>query len=220
MSVSNTLARGDDHSEYRVEVKDDCRIVYGMIPLSDLASILKGMSKKAVMDIELCTRLGATMVAGLPENLEKLRANTPAKSFDSDLTRQIGEGAARWAASGRVGVSSNHLLYTLTGFNAMAWLRGQDPKSKAEVGHPHDAADFRRCRFLLEAEPALRSRLPELSKTHPVWAALVPRWDELCAIMDSESPDWREENPKTRAPLTSAAIRELEGRPARPAMRR
>jgi hypothetical protein len=57
-----------------------------------------------------------------------------------------------------------------------------------------DPDDLRRCRLLLEQVPELTPRLGEMATVSRVWEVLVARWDEICATMDGECPDWRTSN--------------------------
>ncbi len=76
--------------------------------------------------------------------------------------------AARWAASGNTGASSQAMLGVMV---------GKPPKSR--FCYPHDDGDLGRCIGLLEAVPEYRDRLPEMRAIGPEWAALVDAWDEL-----------------------------------------
>jgi hypothetical protein len=95
-----------------------------------------------------------------------------------------------WVLRGDTGRSSLTMAAHLTGreprYNGMNW--------------PLDPDDFGRCARLLLAVPALRKRLPRMRSLHPVWAALVDRWDDITACMQNECGlDWA----KARsAPLT------------------
>lgn len=105
-----------------------------------------------------------------------------------------------WLAGGERGSSSNTMVTHLTGLDALG--RWGDPKS-----YPHDPDDLHRCRLLLEQVPLLRLALPQMATCSPVWARLVAHWDELCGLMDSEAPHWRDGHGS--APKTYARMRAL-----------
>ena len=97
----------------------------------------------------------------------------------------------------------------LTGVSA---LGGHWPKWG--VHYPHDPDDLSRCRKLLEAVPELKPLLPRMAEASPVWAELVSRWDELCALMDAEAPQWRDG--QGSAKKTYALMQELSTKARQP----
>lgn len=95
----------------------------------------------------------------------------------------IPQGAEEWLRTGERGLSSDAIFTHLTGLGlGSGW----------GAVYPLDSWDLRRCRLLLERVPAFRLRLGEMAGACPVWARLVTRWGELCALMDEEAPDWRD----------------------------
>jgi hypothetical protein len=101
--------------------------------------------------------------------------------------------AVAWLAHGERGISSNTVFTHLTGIDAL-----RDWHSDI----PYDPADLRRCRLLLESCPELAAAFPKMREVSPAWDALVERWDELCKLMDDESPNWRKPDRYERAPKT------------------
>jgi hypothetical protein len=87
-----------------------------------------------------------------------------------------------WLANGRRGISSNTIVERLTGIKTLDDWGGS---------HPLDPADLGRCRRLLDDVPELQNEFSRMRDVSPTWAALVDRWDELCATMDREAPEWR-----------------------------
>lgn len=80
-----------------------------------------------------------------------------------------------WLASGDGGVSSKTIFEVMTGHvletpRAFRW------------GPPADAADFGRCRRLLERFPGWRDRLGEVASRHPAWRPFVETWPRLDAL--------------------------------------
>lgn len=197
---------------YRVENPEGCTVVYGDVPLTVMASILKNAGNDAVMCNELQNILGATIVAGNPVNLERLKASAVRPVIPTQLRGVLGEGACTWVESGGIGSSSNFMLFKFTGFNALSWLKHDDASTPAEVAYPHDPDDLSRCRILLEAEPRFKSMLTELTKSSLVWESLIGRWDQICCSMDDECPEWLSglgSAPKTYA-LMQQAISSFE----------
>lgn len=144
---------------------------------------------------------GANLAAGTPAELEKVRERLALGALAAardEYDSQLSPNAVMWLASGRRGLSSETLFTFLTGVDA-----------EGDHGHryPLDPADLGRCRRLLEQCPELRSCLPRVCAAGPEWAALVQRWDELCALMDEESPEWRDD--RGSAPRTYALMQEI-----------
>lgn len=73
--------------------------------------------------------------------------------------------------------------------------------------YPRDPADLGRCLRLLKLIPSWRKRLPEMSRKHPCWRALVKHWDELEKMMADECGiDWSKGQ---AAPLTYKRMKEI-----------
>jgi hypothetical protein len=125
--------------------------------------------------------------------------------IDTESRTSLSPEAVDWLANGKRGISSNTIFTHLTGIDAMGGWGGRS--------HPHDPADLWRCRLLLEQVPEFGERLCEMKTASPVWARLVAKWGELCALMDREAPNWR--NGEGFAPDTYHAMRLLiEGKNA------
>jgi hypothetical protein len=192
---------------YRVEKIQGCTVVFGRVPISVMAQILKSSGKDEVTSNELKNILGAAMVFGRPEDLKRLLLATPRKEIPDPFRSILGEGACNWVKSGAVGLSSNFMLYAMTGFNALSWLNGGAAHDRPDADYPHDPDDLSRCRRLLEASPELRPKLSFLTIASSQWAALVMHWDGICAQMDAEAPHWRAG--QGSAPQTLALMRRI-----------
>ncbi len=83
-------------------------------------------------------------------------------------TLNLFSAIARWLKIGDSGVSSEAMIYHLTGLDL-----------HSSCQHPIDANDFGRCERLLSSVPGLRERLPKMAEVSSQWAALVARWPEL-----------------------------------------
>lgn len=76
--------------------------------------------------------------------------------------------AAKWAATGKTGTSSQAMLAVMVG-----------ERPKTSFCYPHDGGDLGRCIGLLDAVPEYRERLSEVAAIGPEWAALIDHWPEL-----------------------------------------
>lgn len=117
----------------------------------------------------------------------------------------LSDDLVNWLSTGERGLSSEAIVHHLTGFP----INGSFGCSC----HPLDPSDFRRCRLLLEAVPALAPRLGEMAAVSPTWAALVRAWPEMCACFDQEVPQWRRRG-SWQAPKTYALMQQVQGRSA------
>lgn len=181
---------------------------FGPQPISWLKDAEKIAGRGAVLDADIARMAGANLAAGTPEALAALRQRLEAGATLAEVQGNPGLSpeALRWLACGHRGLSSESIFQYLTGIQVLKghW-QSEFPRT------PIDPDDMRRCRLLLEQvpelEPIFRKRMASASKR---WAALVQRWDEICAVMDEESPEWRAG--KGRAPKTYDLMRViLEG---------
>ena len=81
-----------------------------------------------------------------------------------------------------------------TGLSSMFMARmfmfsGREKKNVTHPHYPYDPSDFGRCHRLLEAAPALRTRLSELKGNSPVWDRYIDHWDELTTLYLEELPN-------------------------------
>lgn len=111
-----------------------------------------------------------------------------------------------WFTYGDRGMSSEALMRHL--------FKTPDPlrSTRDATAFPYDPDDLRRCRLALEQTGTL-ARIGEAAAISKTWAALVGKWDVLCATMDEEAPDWRDG--KGDAPNTYAMMTKIrdEARP-------
>lgn len=170
---------------YRVERRHNCLIVHDPIPIDDLVSLTAGMPKGALMSTKLAARLGASIVAGIPDDLDALdqsvapvfEAETKAKYSAQGLSPE----AIAWLANGERGVSSDTIFTKMTGVDTGVEI----------FDIPHDAWDFMRCRKLLEQCPEIASKFHKEMARDPKWEPLVKNWKRICDSLDKEAPDWR-----------------------------
>jgi hypothetical protein len=169
------------------------------MPMSAFLALSSGMSEKAVVDIHVARLLGASLVVGDPDKLNRLKVDegvlNEARARVAVAVSGQTEAAAEWFATGERGSSSDAMFYRLAGVG------------RASVDAPSDVDDLRRCRLLLEQVPELRSRLPDMADVSDEWSRLVSHWPRLCALMDGETPDWR--HCRGAAPKTYKAMKAL-----------
>lgn len=174
---------------YRVDRRDGCVLVFGGIPVSDIAALTKTVGRGAVLDTDLARLAGASLAFGSRADVEALKASLAPSAAASVRSRysDLDPAAAEWLATGKHGTSSAMMFYRLTGVRPNILRDDDDPMS-----HPLDPDDLRRCRLLLEQVPAFYARLDEMRAVSPQWAALVDAWGDLCSTMDAECPAWRD----------------------------
>lgn len=106
------------------------------------------------------------------------------------------EKALGWIVGNDTGLSSEAIWAQMVG------VKGVD-----RTNYPHDPADIGRCFRLFKLIPSWRKRLPEMSRKHPCWRALVKHWGELEKLMTDEvGIDWSKGR---AAPLTYKRMREI-----------
>lgn len=86
------------------------------------------------------------------------------------------EPESRWWLGTDVGKSSA-AIFTVLCAERLKW----ESNYYGQKATPQDAADFGRCRRLLDAIPEWRSRLNEVAEKYAdtAWPKIVPRWAEL-----------------------------------------
>lgn len=175
-----------DVSSYTVERRHGCRLIFGEVPLRELAQLMMSGSDDERVDPHLSSLTGATMVMGTPEALATLleSADLPiAQSRRDDHDEALRQGYpaafAQWLHRGERGASSDALASWVTGI-----------PSACTRAFPRDAFDFRRCLTVVETLDAwsdtdVLGRVKVMSQT---WAAIVDQWSDLKAALErSES---------------------------------
>lgn len=197
-------------AKYTVEHRGNCILVFGEIPISAFSALTKLAPENSIMDTQLARIAGCNLAMGLIEDTKALRASM--RDAAIERTRNIyastglSDEAVRWIAVGERGSSSDAIFLNLTG------IRPQDMKGK-ETAHPHDPDDLSRCRLLLKQVPELAARIGEMNSVSKEWSALTAKWEEMCSMMDEESPEWI--NGKGSAPNTYEILKECLAASAR-----
>lgn len=159
-------------SSYTTQSICRCMVIHGSVPIQQMVGLMSSMPDGAVMSLRLGRRLGATLVAGLPQDLDALDAlNLPPcdaiqAEMDEANRRSLPE-LAHWLNHGDCGASSEALAKALFGI----------PQS-AGIAHPRDASDLARCVQLLAVTNSAH-RISEAASISPEWKALVAHWDAI-----------------------------------------
>ncbi len=182
--------------DFTVKMLHGCRIVFGEIPVSALGMLTHGFSAKALMAIDIADRIGATLVIGEPEDLDKLREADLPLSAKRQADAVAAEKAnlllvASWLREGNRGASSNAMCKRIFGI----------PES-ARDDHPHDPSDLLRCLQFLDATHS-HDQLPLMADVSSAWALLVPNWAFLADTLRTEAKYG------TSAPKTLAEMRAI-----------
>lgn len=198
-------------SEYRIQSISGCRIVWGQVPAKDLAVILNAfessMGDNVSVAMDLASEIGAALVIGSADNLEKLRENraylprsdAKKREFETYASMSLPSEVTAWLLGGDRGLSSEALCRCFYGVPIEADGVRSFGHGKA---HPEDPADLNRCiRFLRDTNSM--ALLPKAASLSPFWAALVPAWGDLESLLVSEIAVG------TRAPHTYERLREI-----------
>lgn len=190
-----------DGGGFNVRRIDGCRIIYGSVPMSEFAMLTHGFSKKALMDVDLADRIGASFVIGEPKDLQALRARGLSPSAKRQGEAQeaaqngVDDAVVAWLADGARGLSSNAMCKQFFGVPRSA---GRD--------HPHDPDDLSRCLAFLDATQS-HERVSSMAGVSPQWAGLVAAWSEITA-------SFLQERGEKSAPKTYALMRKAIDRAA------
>jgi len=185
-----------DHDGYTVKTQCNCRLIFGSVPMGDLAMLTRDFSKHAILDIDLADRVGATFVLGEPADLQRLRQAelpiSPKRQRQAQQARQAGQTVlAQWLLDGERGASADALAKAIFGFPV-----------EASTAHPHDVADLQRCLSMLIATHS-EDRVQAARGLSAQWDALLAHWDELIDLFTQETQG------SPIAPNTNAWMRRL-----------
>ena len=173
---------------------------YGPMQPDAMSQAAKLLGDGAVLDTDAARMAGAAFAFGDLVHLDELKTRLNAGVRDEIALRypDLSRDAAAWLVNGERGMSSEAIFTKLTGISL---------RDGSATGHPHDPDDLRRCRMLLISVYEFEGRIGEMAEVSKPWAALVARWDELCATMDAEAPNWWVRGGS--APKTYALMRDI-----------
>lgn len=194
---------------YRVEHRDHCTLLFGVIPVPDLVALSETAPEKSVMSTDLAQLAGATFAFGQRDAVEALSAKLrqeKSEDVDREMAPELSTlspEARQWLIHGEHGMSAATIFTRVTGM-AHPMLRG----NRTPTDFPWDPADLRRCRLLLEAVPDIAKAFPEVMRpVSALWERLVDAWPHLCEVMDNECPNWRIAG---HCPRTYARMKQLQ----------
>jgi hypothetical protein len=211
MSNSFLISLGEQDSPaagLRSRIFEGIILIEEECPISVFAWLARLMDDGGVLDSSLARWSGAVVAlrdssAAALATRESFRSRYR-KSVEA-VVRAAGlnDVVADWLASDGVGASSMAILNHVGGVDSSEC----GPLRLDHSSSPSDVSDFRRCRLLLECDPALVERFGGMSVISAAWAALVQRWPELCSSLDAECPTWRDS--LGQCPKTESLLREV-----------
>ena len=180
LDMKTSIDLGETSNGFTVKTMCGCRIVYGQIPLSDLGMLSHGFGPDALVAPDIADRIGAMLVIGEPENLEKLRRlDLPVsekRQHDSLVAKNRGlDAVAAWLLTGERGASSNAMCKRFFGV-----------PNDAGILYPADPGDLRRCLLFLDATNS-HDKVSLMADASPQWAALVGDWDRIVTTFREET---------------------------------
>ncbi len=115
------------------------------------------------------------MFGAMVTAFNKMHKNCPKtwKEPEADLSQSIEQRANWWLTYGEHGLSSMAMFRTFH-------------DSPAQINHPSDPDDFRRCYLLLKAIPEWKAELSKVAKLSIPWHNLVMKWDELTKMLEEQ----------------------------------
>lgn len=199
MSTEFSMVIGGDHDKgFTIKNFLGCRLVFGMVPVSEFKMLTHGFSKKAVMAGDLANRIGATFVIGEPADIEKLStmedlpvSASRQRDYEAALSRGLPEAVAKWLRTGSRGKSAEAICRRI--FHLPAGVG---------IDHPYDPSDLYRCVQFLDVTDTRRS-LSLMSEVSSEWSRLVDAWDQLESLLREEKQAGKQ------APKTAALMEEI-----------
>jgi len=184
---------------YRMEVIDNCYLIFGPVPMRDFAKITKFAPKNAVMSMDLSYIANCNMAFGLSKDVdllvEKLKPVAIARVENSYKGSGVSNEAIEWLAVGNVGRSSKALFFHLTGAPKRGGIEVD------ETATPSDPEDLIRCLRMLEAVPEAKTNLSRMSEMPGLWSKFHEHWEELVSLLEADCPQWMTEK-RFKTPLT------------------
>lgn len=176
----------DNESEYRVEERFGCKIVWGSIPLNEMVNLTKDEPEDVLLSVDLSSKIGATFVFGTKENLDKMANDPelpicPKRLQEAENARKKGlpEAFVKWLTHGDRGNSSNAIAQRVTGVISGEKL----------AHHPLDTSDFGRClgvvNTLISDDLSEIDIVKEMIGISDTWTRLVWEWFKLRKLYES-----------------------------------
>jgi len=195
---------------FTVTQRDGCTLITGSVPVSQLTALISAAGKGAVLSDNLARLAGVQLAWGQPADVDALEDKLRAEKLAGLIAEEgrsskggLSLAARRWLAVGEQGLSSCSIFWKLTG------VRPDYLRQEREFCHPRDSGDLRRCLLLLDQVPELQGRIGEMAGCSPEWTALAAHWNDLCATMEAEAPDWKQPGPGGGAAETYRKMQEI-----------
>ncbi len=176
---------------YTVQQREGCTLITGSVPITQLTALMSAAGKGAVVSDNLARLAGVQFAWGLPADVDALEDKLRAGKLAGLIAGQadpsadgLSDAARQWLAVGEHGLSSCAMFWKLTGVKP-SYIADQN-----HYDYPHGAGDLRQCMMLLDQVPELKGRIHQMAECSRSWAALVSHWDDLCATLAEEAPDW------------------------------
>ena len=168
--------------QYSVEESNGVTIIRAdSVGLTTWASLVKGFSKTAVLDIGLANRIGAHTVIGSPTALQAYRAsNPPACAL---VQRQLAEAALAFKGE-RLAQIFSYLDGYQRGASADALLAataGLDC-ARNKLAIPHDNSDLARCARLYKNCAVVRQNFEKVRKVSSDWNIAATQLLEFACV--------------------------------------
>jgi len=162
------------------------KVFFGSIPISELATHLAGCPDDWVISPGLGRLVGASMLVGSPEGIDRYRAKAkpgPARRAEVQAVMDAGlsVAAVKWVLCGDRGASSDALFAACTGVDVGGRTEGR-------AVAPSDRADFERCASLQENVPECASVFPA-AMLSPLWTQIVAAWPRLLVLRGATAED-------------------------------
>lgn len=170
------------YQTYTATHRNECRLIFGTVPLLEMAALLSSSQDGDVMDLHLASLTGAAMVTGQRERLDELLASddlpiSKGRTLDRDaaLAANLSDEFSEWLYRGERGLSSDYIAHKVTGIPA-----------RADFAIPSDSADFRRCCGVIKSLRGMKSEsdvLVIMSNDCERWSLLKDNWATLSDML-------------------------------------
>lgn len=164
---------------FTVETRHGCHIVMGTITMAAFETLGKGLSQRAVADLDLASLMGAALVVGEPENMRRLRADRASLPISASRRQDA-------AAAQALHLPPAVTTWLLHGFrnpcaDAICQAIFGVPEGADRIEHPRHSRDLAYCMDFLSATGLLESAalVDVMSARSPQWAALMQHWEAL-----------------------------------------
>jgi hypothetical protein len=187
MAINNSIvfsARPEEAgNSYTVERHPHGILIRGSVPLDEVTALFKVWKQQGWTWLH--TGIASATGASFALTSKKQHLDAWLSELAEEAAREAnGDRELEWLCGTDTGTSSLTLFSVLTEKHAARAIAHRGPRPAP----PQDPDDFGRCYRLLQAFPAWKSRLGEVTERYPDWKGLVDQWDHLVALWQEESP--------------------------------